>query len=62
MLYFSDSNHALPPGVRRLYALDADKGTEVWHYEVSSTLLTTPAVDQGALYATITGQVMALTD
>ncbi|HET9939768.1 MAG TPA: PQQ-binding-like beta-propeller repeat protein [Candidatus Eisenbacteria bacterium] len=62
ILYFSDSNHALPPGVRRLYALDASSGAEVWKYEVNSTLLTTPAVDQRTLYATITGQVMALTD
>lgn len=61
-LYFSDSNHALPPGLRRLYALDASSGKEIWKYEVSSTLLTTPAVDQRTLYATITGQVMALTD
>jgi len=61
IVYFSDSNHALPMGTRRLYALDAGTGTEMWRYEVRSTLLTTPALGQGVIYETITGQVMALT-
>ena len=60
MLYVSDSNHALPFGVRRLHALDASTGAEVWKFEDRSTLLTTPALGRNAIYLTITGQVIAL--
>jgi len=60
MIYVSDSNHLLPPGLRRLHSLDAETGAEAWRYEVQSTLLTNPAPERGALYVTITGQVIAL--
>jgi len=61
VVYFSDSNHALPMGPRRLYAVGAATGRELWHYETRSTLLTTPTLGNGVIYETITGQVMALT-
>lgn len=61
MVYFSDSNHALPMGPRRLYAVGAATGRELWHFETRSTLLTTPALGDGVIFETITGQVMALT-
>jgi outer membrane protein assembly factor BamB len=59
-VYVSDSNHLLPPGPRRLHALDAATGQPLWTYEVDSTLLTTPALGPGAIYVTITGAVIAL--
>ena len=61
VVYFSDSNHALPMGPRRLYAVAAVTGQELWHYETRSSLLTTPTLGTGVIYETITGQVMALT-
>jgi outer membrane protein assembly factor BamB len=60
VVYLSDSNHALPPGKRRLHALDAATGAEIWTFETESTLLTTPTLGQGILFVNITGEVLAL--
>lgn len=60
LVYLSDSNHLLPPGLRHLLALDAATGALIWTYETSSTLLTTPALGQGVIFTTITGEVIAL--
>jgi outer membrane protein assembly factor BamB len=60
LLYLSDSDHALPLGVRRLYGLEAATGKPVWTFEINSTLLTTPALGQNVIFITITGEVIAL--
>jgi outer membrane protein assembly factor BamB len=58
--YFSDSNHTLPLGSRRLYALDAASGHELWNFETTSTILTTPALEKGRIFVTIEDGVIAL--
>jgi outer membrane protein assembly factor BamB len=60
LVYLSDSDHALPPGVRRLHALDTATGKPVWTYEINSTLLTTPTLGKDVIFITITGEVIAL--
>lgn len=60
LVYLSDSDHALPLGVRRLLALEAATGKPVWTYEINSTLLTTPTLGQNVIFITITGEVIAL--
>ena len=60
IVYVSDSNHLLPAGTRRLHALDAATGEEVWTFEIASTVLTTPALDKGSIFVTIADEVIAL--
>jgi outer membrane protein assembly factor BamB len=61
-LYLSDSNHALPPGIRRLHALEPGSGHELWRWETSGTILTNPAPDKRVLYVTLAGRIVALAD
>lgn len=59
-VYLSDSNHDLPNGTRRLFALDLVTGDPRWTYTTRSTLLTTPALADGVLYTTVKNALVAL--
>lgn len=61
-LYLSDSNHLLPPGVRRLYALDPVTGAERWRWETSGTFLGNPGLDKRVLHVPFAGRIVAPTD
>ena len=56
----SDSSHLFPLGPRHLYALDVLTGEELWLFESVSTFLPAPALGNGVIYITSTGEVLAL--
>jgi outer membrane protein assembly factor BamB len=60
VVYVSDSSHEFPRGPRHLYALDAGTGELLWEYETISTFLPAPALGEGAIYVTSTGEIIAL--
>jgi outer membrane protein assembly factor BamB len=60
VVYVSDSSHLFPSGPRHLYALDALTGEELWVFESVSTFMPAPALGDGVIYVTSTGEVIAL--
>jgi outer membrane protein assembly factor BamB len=60
VIYFTDGNHEVRRRPLHLYALDATTGEPLWVFEMTSTFLPAPALGDGIIYLSSTGEVIAL--